>query len=194
MASNARGRATRERLLDAAEEAMARHGLGVTMEDVAEAAGVTRSTVYRHLPDRDALVTEVVLRSAHRLGRRAAEAFDGPAPFPERLADVVVLIVGEVRDTPHLRALATAADTGRRWPDIDRDDELTESARAFFGPRLARAAAEGEVTLRADLDDTLDWLLRQTLLPLVVTGRRGTDDAAIRHDVETFVLPAILAD
>lgn len=193
MATNVRGRATRQRLLDAAEQVLASRGTDVTMEEVADAAGITRSTVYRHVASRDELITEVVLRSSRRAADRLVSVIDGPGPFADRLADAMVTAIGIIRDTPHLRAVVTAGDTGSRWPGIDPDDRFLDAVFAFFRPRLAAAVADEGVVLRSDVDDTLDWLLRQALLPLLVSSRRGTDDDALRHDIATFVLPGALA-
>lgn len=191
MATNVRGRATRQRILDAAEEVLANRGTDVTMEEVATAAGTNRSTVYRHVGDREELITEVVLRSSLRGAERLTAVLEGPGTFAERLGDALVTAIAFIRDTPHLLAVVTAGDTGQRWPTIDRDDRFLGAVFAYFRPHFERAVADGTV-LRADVDDTLDWLLRQALLPLLVSSRRGTDDAALRHDVETFVLPAVL--
>lgn len=50
----------RKRVLDAARTLFTRQGLDVSMDSVARTAGVGVGTVYRHFPDRDALVTAVL--------------------------------------------------------------------------------------------------------------------------------------
>ena len=52
----------RERILDVAREAFARHGPEATLDDIARRAEVGPGTLYRHFPTRDALV-EAVFRS-----------------------------------------------------------------------------------------------------------------------------------
>lgn len=49
----------RQRILDAARELFAQHGLAVTLDDVAAHAGVGVGTVYRRFPSRDAIVDEL---------------------------------------------------------------------------------------------------------------------------------------
>jgi AcrR family transcriptional regulator len=46
----------RRRILVAARELLAEHGLALTLNDVAHHAGVGVGTVYRHFPDRDELI------------------------------------------------------------------------------------------------------------------------------------------
>src|SRR5581483_4130529 len=43
-------------ILDAAQEAFAEHGLGVTLDEIADRAGVGIGTVYRRFADKDALI------------------------------------------------------------------------------------------------------------------------------------------
>lgn len=193
MATNRRGRATRQRILDAGEQILAERGADLTMEEVAAAAGVTRTTVYRHVANHDDLLAAVVLRSSGRLAEQLAAVLDGPGPFAERLTTGIVLTVGLVRDTPHLRAVVALPDAGRRWPVIDRTNAFLDAVWQFFRPRFERAVAVEGVVLRTDVDRTIDWVLRQALLLMLVPSVHGDDDAAVRADVETFVLPAILA-
>lgn len=62
---NARVRA---RILDATAELAARDGIaGFRYEEVAELAGVHRTSVYRNWPDREELVTEALLQYAEDL-------------------------------------------------------------------------------------------------------------------------------
>lgn len=50
----------RERLLAAARQLLAEQGSGFEMTDIASAAGVGVGTLYRHFPDRDALMTDLI--------------------------------------------------------------------------------------------------------------------------------------
>jgi AcrR family transcriptional regulator len=53
-------RRNRERVLGAAREALADHGLDAQMDDIAARAGVGVGTVYRHFPTKDDLVRALV--------------------------------------------------------------------------------------------------------------------------------------
>lgn len=193
MATNRRGRATRQRVLDAGEQVLAERGPDLTMEEVAAVAGVTRTTVYRHVASRDELLAALVLRSSGRMAEQLAAILDGPAPFADRLTSAMVLTVATVRDTPHLRAVVAMPDPGRQWPAIDTSNAFLDAVWGFFRPRFQRAVEVEGVVLRADIDRTIDWVLRQALLLMLVPTVRGDDDDAIRDDVETFVLPAVVA-
>ena len=50
----------RQRILRAAGAALAARGLAATVDDVAEAAGISRRTIFRHFATRDALFVAVI--------------------------------------------------------------------------------------------------------------------------------------
>jgi TetR/AcrR family transcriptional regulator, transcriptional repressor for nem operon len=61
----ARGAATRARILQAADELMLVHGVNRTrLDDVRAATGVSKSQLYHHFPDKEALVAAVIARRA----------------------------------------------------------------------------------------------------------------------------------
>ncbi|MFF4659278.1 TetR/AcrR family transcriptional regulator [Streptomyces sp. NPDC001381] len=71
----------RERIVAAAREMFTELGPDVPLDDIARRAGVGNATVYRHFPDRDALVREVVCSVLDRtvLAGQAALAEAGDA-------------------------------------------------------------------------------------------------------------------
>lgn len=63
----------RAELLAAAEFAVAQHGVDVPLSAIAKAAGVGQGTLYRHFPDRDALLSALLERSMDHLETFAAQ-------------------------------------------------------------------------------------------------------------------------
>lgn len=191
MATNARGRATRDRLLDAAEQVFVEDGWGLSVERVAAVAGVVRTNVYHHFDSRDALLTAMALRSAQRIGSRLTGVLDTDAAWEDRLVEVVVTIVTEVRTIPHLRSLVAGGEVTSRWPEVDPNRQLIEGAIDFLRPWLVRAGAEG-LRLRVPVEDALDWILRTTVMQLTVPGLGGDTEARLRYETRMLVLPAIV--
>ncbi len=73
---------SRERIFAAAEEVFLQHGyLGTNMDTVAEAAGVSKQTVYARFTSKEALFLQVVDRmtggAAHQIGEDMADDFAG---------------------------------------------------------------------------------------------------------------------
>lgn len=67
--------ASQEAILDAIEQCLASFGLdGLTFAQVAQVAGVSERTVYRHFPTKDALLNAVWLRIQETLGLEQSRA------------------------------------------------------------------------------------------------------------------------
>ena len=57
----------RERILDVAKEAFTRHGTEASLDEIAKDAGVGPGTLYRHFPNRDALLEAVYRTEVEKL-------------------------------------------------------------------------------------------------------------------------------
>lgn len=65
---------------------------GVSVRDIAAAAGCRPSSLYTHWPSLDALATEIFAEGYAEYGRRLAELAAGPGPFARRLETMLRLI------------------------------------------------------------------------------------------------------
>jgi AcrR family transcriptional regulator len=136
-------RANREALLTAAIELFGRCGPNAPYEDVAEAAGVGRATLYRHFPTREDLLVAIFDGTLDRL-ELLAETFEpGPGRFG-RLFDACVL--EQKRNLPLLE-LAT-----RSTPPRERA-RLRRRFAALFGEPLREAQAAGVATHGTSAED-----------------------------------------
>ena len=57
----------RERILDVAKEAFARHGANTSLDDIAKQVGVGPGTLYRHFPTREELLQAVYRAELEKL-------------------------------------------------------------------------------------------------------------------------------
>ena len=82
--------AEKEAVLDAAARTLAGRGPGATtVDDVAEAAGVSRATVYRYLGGKDEIVAAVIGRETRQL----LEQIEGLVPSAKTPAELIETIV-----------------------------------------------------------------------------------------------------
>jgi AcrR family transcriptional regulator len=82
-------RRNRERILDAAREVFAVRGNLAQMDDVARAAGVGVGTVYRHFPDKESLLAELVRQKFALFASRARDALAAEGEPFEVLAELL---------------------------------------------------------------------------------------------------------
>lgn len=95
-----------ERILRAAQARFEKHGISATtMGELAQDAGISRAWLYRHYPNREAVVEAVVARQTQQLVSEVVQAAD-PALSPEqRLTEAFVRVVRTLRANPMLRRL-----------------------------------------------------------------------------------------
>jgi AcrR family transcriptional regulator len=126
-AANPRVQRTRDRMLAAARELLAEAGPeGLTYSLLAERAGVTRQTLYRHWPARSALLTDLILVGA-------AGSFPEPGEDP---AAVATAWLTSLRDGLADQARRTAVLAVTAQADADPD-----SAQALVRLTTDRLAA-----------------------------------------------------
>jgi AcrR family transcriptional regulator len=137
-------------ILDATVELLQREGYArMSMESVADAAGVGKTTIYRRYRDKADLVTAVIA---------AIRDADGVPDSGDARADVLNLLRGFVRgkeQVQSMRLLGTLWAEQERNPDLLRlfRERVIKPRRAMLVEALRRGQERGE--LHDDFDPTL---------------------------------------
>jgi len=77
---------TRERILRAAASLFRRKGFdGASMQDLAEAVGITKSSLYHHFPSKQALLSEILSKTVDRVTPALRSIAESDLPAAERL-------------------------------------------------------------------------------------------------------------
>jgi AcrR family transcriptional regulator len=94
---------TRDRILAATVEAAAIHGITrLSVADVAKRAGISRPTLYKHFPSKDALIGAAVLREAGALTAAVVAAADRHDAPEQALEAAVLTVLQLTREHPLL--------------------------------------------------------------------------------------------
>jgi AcrR family transcriptional regulator len=126
--AQARGEQTRAQILDAAEKSIARQGYSATsVDDICQAAGVTKGGFYHHFSSKQALFLELVESWLSKLDVRLEAVGADAATVPERLLRMGKL-GGEVfqQRSGQLRILLEF------WEQAAHDPMVWEAATAPF--------------------------------------------------------------
>lgn len=173
----------RDRLIAAADATLRSDGVdAVTVEAVAQAAGISRATAFRQLGKREDMIVAVGVRRAAAYARQCAIEMSNAATALEQLQAAFQFLVRELPDDPIMRAVIsvrTAADL-----TIDVHELLTET----FGPVIERGRLSGEVRTDVDVERVMRWIVEQLYLALQQPDR---DMAAVRDRLRLFVFPAL---
>jgi AcrR family transcriptional regulator len=152
-----RSEQSRLAILDATTELLLEHGLaGASMDAVAERAGVSKATIYRWWPSKEALALEAVYRAWK--GEEPSQIDTGS--LRGDLRAMLVPWVRRVRERPYGRVIAALVTEAQTDPTFEEQyrtrfvEPRREQGRAAF----ARAAARGERPAGVDVDVALDML------------------------------------
>jgi AcrR family transcriptional regulator len=182
---------TRERILDAGEEAVRRFGLRrVSMAEVAELARVSRGSVYRYFPDRGTLVAAVLRRSAERFVESSAASIRRRRTLAAQVGEAAVFIREHISDESLTLPALGADDALLATLLAAHVDGLVTEWVEFWQPRLAEAAERGEIRAGLDHREVAEWIVRIMLsfavMPSVVIDL--DDPAAVRRFVQDHIV------
>jgi AcrR family transcriptional regulator len=153
----------RHRILEAAAEAFAKRGLTITMDDIAEHAGVGVGTVYRRFPQKELLIEALFEERVGELVALAEEALDADDPW-QGLVDFLERAQALQATNRGLKELVLSTEHGR---------QRVACVRERLGPLaeelVRRAQASGQ--MRPDVDGS-DLPLVQVMLGAIVDVTR----------------------
>jgi AcrR family transcriptional regulator len=134
-----------DRLLEVASEAFARDGIDTSLEEIARTAGVGIGTLYRHFPNRDALLEAVFRRNVDDIAVQADELLE-TLPADQALAEWMSRFVRYVGTK---KGLATHLKSV-----VSHDAEIFAYSHERMDGAMRRLVEAGqrEGTIRPDVD------------------------------------------
>lgn len=158
----------RRRVLEAAAQVFAVHGLDAPVEEIAQAAGVGMGTLYRRFPTKEALIDQLVndfFDTVLAAGRQALEATDGTG-FESFVRQTVLL------QASHRGCIS------RLWRDAVPERVVAE-VRRLLAELLERAKSSGRI--RSDCSTTDVMVLFWAARGIIEAGGEAAPQACNRH-------------
>lgn len=157
----------RERLLAAARRVFAEQGHDVPLEEVAKAAEMSRTTIYRNFATREELAAEVHEDNVARIERRAVELSARDDGVVE-LFDFVLAMQVEHRSLTRILSAA----------NVEWFAGLAKRTRAAFLPLVERGGAAGVMQAGVDVEDVMlaFSMAGGALADYAVSGTAEVDD------------------
>jgi TetR/AcrR family transcriptional regulator len=182
----------RRRLLDAAGRCIARRGNAqIRMAEIADEAGVSRSTVYRYFPGRDEVLLGLMLMRLDKALDALVRSLRHPDDPVRSLPEMVLVPVESVAGNPLNEALFAAESTAVATALEMGSEPIVELLLRHYEPLLQRWKLAG--CLYDDLDprSLVQWLHTTTLFLLAPSWRhRSATDK--REFVEQFLVRALV--
>lgn len=175
-APNARRPGKLHAILRAAGELFLAEGYAaVSMDAVAKRAGVSKATLYAHVPSKEALFGEVVARRCAEMAEGMDRVAVHDLPLPQAMRALARFWLKFVLSPESLSVYRTVIAEGVRFPDLARSFFEAGPARGQVHMRNWMAEEQRRGRLRADLDPRraavqLASLVRGELFTRVVLG------------------------
>ena len=171
----------RDRLLQTASEIFYREGIhGIGVDRILADAQVTRATMYRHFPGKEALVVAYLSGEHERLQRYfAAASADGSATAEQLLGAVVHGIADDVA-TNHTRG-CPFINAAAEYPDASSPvREVIAEHRGWFRATLRAVAADAGVGDPDGVADSLVLLRDAALVGGYLDGPEHVRESFVR--------------
>ena len=161
---------TRARILEGAATAVARHGLAkLDMSDVSAISGVSRGTLYRYFPNRDALLDELASHEGQLFRERMLAAIEAAPPGAERVRVALEHATRHVSEHALLQRLLDTDPAFVLRGLRDQFDSLKGELGALLVPLLHESALVRNRI--ASADQLLDWMVRLMISAFLLPGR-----------------------
>jgi AcrR family transcriptional regulator len=144
------------RILRAARQQLALNGLGISMDAIADEAGVGRRTIFRHFPVRDELVAQALDTSLLHFHNHVPEALEEKIPFEEWLYRVITELYSmQITAGRGLWQLAATEDQNLPAPiaaiNVKRRQQRHESTQSIAQEAWSRLGKSGNVPRNIEL-------------------------------------------
>jgi AcrR family transcriptional regulator len=184
----------RERTLDAAESCLRRFGLAkTTIEDVAQASGLSRATIYRQFGNRDGLLLAMATRDAERTAVDAElflQRFDDVGSW---LVEGILFCLREIPKRPVLSQFLVPHELGAASRMVLTSDRMLAIGAEILRPMFEPARRAGLLQQNLELDSLIEWVLRILMSYLAVPGPPSRSEEDLRQLLGGMLLPAALA-
>lgn len=170
--------ANRERLLNAASELFAEHGLNVTLNDIAHHAGVGVGTAYRRFANKEEVISALFEQRLEQVAKVAQQALDNPdawAGLVDFIARAMHMQFGDrgLNEIMNNRALGDS-----------RVAEVRDRIAPIITELVEKAKAQGVV--RPDFDQT-DIIFIEVALSAIMDRSRVVSPELYRRYLAMFL-------
>ena len=182
----------RERVLEGGLISIGRYGLArTTVDDVAQASGVSRATIYRHFPGgREQLVADTVAWEFSRFFQRLGDAVAGAPDLYVLLEDGIAFARKALAEHAVFQRVVQT-EPARLVPLITVEaNRILPMIGAFLVPFIERERQVGRLREGADVGRTAEFLARMVLSCIGAPGVYDFDDPA---DIKLLVREQLLA-
>lgn len=180
-------------ILAAARQCYVEQGIAATgMKEVAAAAGVARSTVYRYFPGRDELLVAAVRGEMIVLNGFIRERIADYAAPADQLVEGLILALREIPRRPLLAAVFASEDGSRARRVIWQSAVIVQFGEALMAHVIEPAADAGVLQDAVAPEVLVEWVYRLLLSFLTLPSNVLRSETELRTTLHALLVPVLL--
>jgi len=185
---------TRELILDAAIACFEELGIRqCNMVDIAERAGIGRSTLYRHFPKLEDVIAQAIIRDIGELIVLNSEMTARFTEIDDIIVESFVFILRELPKRPVLNMLF------KQDPELVHHLSLADASFNELGAEFAEhsyglAKRKGRLREGVTLNEFVEWTTRILISLASAPYEHQQDSIRMRQYLRRFLVPSLLAD
>lgn len=183
---------TQERILRAAYDCFEQYGIGkTTIENIASRAKVSRPTVYKYYPSKDAILDEISVRETWRVNSEVRRRLVRSDDFADFLSDTLLLVIRLANENVYIRRMVESIEFQESV--ISPSSLMQQMQRTWWSNMFEQARARGEIAADLEIDEMIYWLGRAQSMLMLQVASPQIDDAEKRRFIRRFIVQPLLA-
>lgn len=162
------------------------------MKEVARAAGVARSTLYRYFPTRDEVLIAVIQREMLAMAsamNRKLKKFPNPA---DHLVEGLIIAIEEIPKRPLLNAVFAADEASRSRRAVWQSPAIVSLGEDFMQDVITPAVEHGLLQDTTSPEILVEWVYRVLISFLTLPSNFVRNRKQLRTTLHTLLIPVIL--
>lgn len=183
---------TQERILRAAYDCFEQYGIAkTTIENIASRAKVSRPTVYKYYPSKDAILDEISVRETWRVNSEVRRRLVRSDDFADFLTDTLLLVIRLANENVYIRRMVESIEFQESV--ISPSSLMQQLQRTWWTNLFEQARARGEIAADLEIDEIIYWLARAQAMLMLQVASPQIDDAEKRRLIRRFIVQPLLA-
>ena len=183
---------TAAKIVEGARQCFERFGFEkTTMEDIAQAAQISRPTIYKYFPGKAEIVDHIGFGELERIQEIVRKRITWQDSFAELVTEVIVASILVARENQYIRRFVEELEVTAH--SVSPTSPYQIQARARWDSVLNRARSSGELASDLDLGDVVNWISHNQVMLLKTIDQIDADESRLRFIVRRFVVEPLLA-
>lgn len=162
------------------------------MQDIAESAGIARSTLYRYFPKRDDVLVATVRHEMEAVNKKLQRQLSDYQEPADIIVEGLVLALREIPRRPILKAVFASDEDARARRTIWNSSAIVGFGEELMANVILPAQRAGLLQDTVNPAIMVEWVYRVLLSLLTLPSNWNRDEASLRVTLHALLVPVLL--